>query len=403
MSFLSFLNKPDGEISFLLDIGNGSITGAVVLFKKNTKPEFLYSIEVPFVVPEKPNASKLVDDMVSLLNTLIAETMKQGFRHPYWKNKTKKLDGALISFSSPWFVSKTKHLSLEKESAFIITESFINDITNKEEEAFKKEISANAEETADFKVVEKSIVHTKINGYTLESSIGKKTKSLDAYLYMSIISGGIISKVEDILLKSAHIPKNKMFVHTFPLISFTVIRDVFSASSDFIILDVTGEVTDITLVSNDVIQQSATIPSGRNFLIRQIMKSFGVNSEIAASTLLLFTEEKLGPEDAAKMEAACVDVEKEWSIYIENGLSELSPNMVLPGNVYFTADDDVAGIYMDFLKLEKTDSTAMFRKGMNLTHLGKENTSDFFTADSTIKTNEFAAILAIFYNKIYNS
>lgn len=403
MSFLSFLSKKTDEVSLLLDIGNGSITGAVVLFRKNQKPEFLYSLEVPFIIPEKPNISKLVEEMSGLLQTLLDETMKQGWRHSYWRNKTKKIDGCLVSFSSPWFVSKTKHIELSNSTPFVITKDFIDDIVKKEEESFKKELISTEDNNDTFEVIEKSVVHTKINGYTLENTLGKKTKSLDAFLYMSIVSSSIISKVKSMIFKNTHISNEKILIHTFPLVSFTVIRDVYSASSDFIIIDITAEVTDITLVQNDVIKKSVSIPSGRNFVIRQIMKSFGVASEIAESTLSLYVQGRLNSEDQEKIEAVFVDVEKEWSIYLENGLIELSPEMILPGNVYLTADEDVSDIYLKFLKLSKTDSTAMFRKGLNLTHVSMENTSSFYNADTTIRTNEFAVILAIFYNKIINN
>lgn len=402
MSFLSLFRKNTDEVSLLLDIGNGSITGSLVLFRKGSKPDFLYSLEVPFIISEKPNVSKLAEDMVGLLQTLLQDTMKLGFRHKYWKDKTKKIDGALLTFSSPWFVSKTKHIELSNDSSFVITKAFVEDIIKKEEEIFKNELKSNVTES-DFQVIEKSIVHTKINGYTLDDSIGKKTKNLDAFLYMSVVSTGIINKVEDILLKFAHIPKNRVLIHTFPLVSFTVVRDVFSASSDFILIDVTGEVTDITLVQNDVIKQSVSIPSGRNFMIRKIMKSFNVPSEIAESTLNLYTEDKLSPEDLVKMEEVIVDVEKEWSIYLESGLNELSPKMILPGNIYLTADNDVSGVYINFLRLSKTDSTAMFRKALNINHVSLESTSTFYIADSTVRTNEFAVILAIFYNKVYST
>ena len=74
-------------------------------------------------------------------------------------------------------------------------------------------------------------------------------------------------------------------------------------------------------------------------------------------------------EDGAKIEEIFADVEKEWSIYLENGLSDLSPQFILPGNVYLTCDSDVENIYTNFLKLSKTDETAMFRKNIEINFL----------------------------------
>jgi hypothetical protein len=377
------------KTALLIDIGNGSVTGAFAVFAKNAPPQFLYSLEVPFIVSEKPNASKLADDMLALLSTLLASMAKDGWKHPYWEKNPRKIDGALLAFSSPWFFSKTKHLSLEKEKEFVITRRFIDDIARSEEAAFASEL----ENGRDFEIVEKSIVHAKINGYTLDEAIGKKTRNFDAYLYMSVVSRGIMRKAEELIARSLHIGEGNIVAHTFPLASFSVFRDIFAAGGDFLIFDVTAEVTDITLVLGDVIRQSVSIPSGKNFLIRQIMKTFGVASEIA--------EEKAGEEDARKMEEILMNVEREWSIYLENGLSELSSAISLPGTIYLTADDDVSRAYIGFLKLAKTDSTALWRKSLDIRHVNKEETSKYYIEGPLAKANEFVGILAMFYRKLF--
>ncbi len=388
--------KPKEEMSLMLDVGNGSITGALVLFKKDKKPEFLYSLEVPFVVPEKPSSTKLIEDMTPLLNTLLETIYAQGFKSKYWDKKAKTVFKVLVAFSSPWFVSKTKHITLAKEKDFVITQSLIDSIIKDEEAIFKKEIDENN----DYKVIDSSIVHTRINGYTLETSIGKKTKSLDAYLYMSMVSQNVIKKIEDVVLKHFHIHESDIHIHTFPLISFSVVRDIFSANSDFVLIDVTSEVTDLTLVEGDVIKYSASVPSGKNFLLRQIMKTFSITPELSESTLNLFINEKLNNEDSQKMEEVILNVEKEWSIYLENGLSELSSEFTLPSSVYLTCDNDVSKIYINFLKLSKTDGTAIWRKSIQVNYINQEAMTSFLAPSPVVKWNEFGAILAVFYNKM---
>jgi hypothetical protein len=398
-----FFGKPKEEVSLMLDIGNGSVTGALVLFKQAKKPEFLYSTQVPFVVPKKPSATRLIEDIAPLLNTLLEDLVKYGFKSNYFKNKSKAPARALIAFSSPWFVSKTKHLEFSKDKPFVITEDFINSLVKEEEKIFKNEIqpleASGGGQGNDFRIIDSSIVHTKINGYSLETSIGKKTKNLDAFLYMSMVSGNAINKIENSVLKYFHLHLNDIYIHTFPLVSFTVIRDLFSGSSSFLLIDVTAEVTDLTLVENDIIKHSVSIPSGKNFILRQIMKTFEVTAEVAESRLHLFTTEKLNTEDGQKMDNIFSDVEKEWSIYLENGLSELSPQFILPGNVYLTCDSDLENVYTNFLRLNKTDETSMFRKNIQINYINKESMSSFLNPSPGVKWNEFVAILAAFYNK----
>ncbi len=396
MSFFSFFRSNKEKVCLLLDIGNGSITGALVLFKPKEKPLFLCTSESRFNIPDVPNSSKLVDDVTVLLNSLIENLIKNGLKHKYWIGKKFKVVESLVVFSSPWFISKTKHLILSKETPFIISPRFIDGIVENEEKVFLAELG----EEAEFEMVEKSVVHTRINGYNLDNSLGKKTKNLDAYLHIALVSRGVIDRINTVIQRNIHIPREKISIHTFPLISFTVIRDVFSAISDFLIMDITAEVTDLTLIQEDVIKGSVSIPSGKNFILRQIAKAFDVTFEIAESILHLFFENKLDEQGVLKMEDVIVNVEKEWSIYLENGLSELSLEMTLPSNVYLTSDIDVADIYKDFLKLSKTDSTAIFRKNLNMTYIDKEKMESFYLADESLNVNVFIAILAVFYNKV---
>ncbi|KND50192.1 MAG: hypothetical protein AB198_01905 [Parcubacteria bacterium C7867-003] len=395
----SFLNSNKEEVAVLIDIGNGTTTGAIVVFEKNQKPRFIYIVKKFFATSESLDPAKLEIEMNSLLDEMLSALIKNGFEHKYWNGRSKEISRVLISFSSPWFLSKTKNIHLVSDKEFIITKAFLDDIVVKEEAVLKNELK-NGESGEFFEVIEKSIVHSKINGYVLDNTMNKSTKTFDASLYMSVVSSVFIDKIHTTIHKHAHLPKERVIINTFPLISFSVIRDLFTKESSFILLDVTGEVTDITLVKNDIILETVTIPSGRNFIIRQIAKAFNVSSEIAGSTLRLHLSKKLEEAMSSKMNETLIEVEKEWSIYIENALTELSPEMILPNSIYLTADSDVADLYIDFLNTPKLDTTNVFRKNVKVNHINLEKTASFYQNDSGFILDEFIVLIALFYNKI---
>jgi hypothetical protein len=392
-----------GEISLVVDIGNGSITGAFVAFGKGNSPVFLYTAKRSFELVEKIDTTKLFEGMNTLLDEILKEMMENGFKNSAWKGRKKAPDNAMVTFSSPWFTLKTKHVGVSKENFFIVTEAFIDDIIKKEQEIFVKEISGvnSEEQTGNFRVIEKSIVHTKVNGYPMRDAIGKKTRIFDAFLCMSLVSENVVNRTHDIILEHTHIPKERVLLHTFPLVAFSTVRDIFSNNSSFILMDVTGEGTDLTLVQDDVISESLTFESGRNYILRKIAKEFDVPMEVAESTLHLFLEKKINDSDYTKIEEIITEIEKEWSVYFENALLQLSPSMAIPPNVYMTAENDVAAIYSTFMKLSKSDATSSFRNNVSLTHINSETLSNLFVKDPLIIVNEFVAMSAIFYNKLF--
>jgi hypothetical protein len=104
-----------------------------------------------------------------------------------------------------------------------------------------------------------------------------------------------------------------------------------------------------------------------------------------------------------KMEELLTLVEKEWAIYFENALLELSPTLSLPTNVYLMSESDVAKIYQEFLKLQKLDATSMFRKNIKVKIIDGNALATFIENQSTSKIDEFSGVLALFYKKLLNT
>lgn len=397
----SFLNSNKEQVAILIDIGNGSTTGAIVVFAKDQKPRFIYVAKKFFVISDKVEGLKLEAEMNSLLEQMLALLTQKGLEHKYWQGKKKNFDKILLSFSSPWFISKTKNIHLEKEKEFIISKNFLDGIMSQEVEILKNELhKQNPEET--FEVIERSIVHSKINGYALDDAIGKNTKSFDASLYMSVVSDNFIEKILGTIYKYTHVAHNNVLINTFPLISFSVIRDLFTKEQNFMVMDVTGEVTDITLIKGDIIVDTVSMPSGRNFIVRQIAKNFNVSTEIAESTLKLFLTKKLEEATSTQMAELMTSIEKEWSIYFENALTELAPDMNLPSTLFLTTEGDTSEIYVEFLTMEKNDTTSIFRKNLKLNYIDLEKTSSFYINESGFSLDEFIVLLALFYKKLTN-
>ncbi len=382
MSILSFFKRKK-ETSLLVDVGNGSVTCAIVLFVKNSKPKFIHSMTRHFTATERPDPLRLSEGVLALLEYLLSNIVK----------KSGKLSSVLVSFSAPWFVLKTKNIHLENDATFVITKSFLADVLSKEENSLQN----------GFDINEKSIIHATVNGYQIENIIGKKTKVMDASVFMSATAKDVQQKVTGAISKQTHIDKNKIVLHSFPLVMFSVVRDNFEKSQDFILMDITSEITDITLVVGNTIVKNTSFPFGRNSIVRQISKTLNLSTEIAQSELNMYMTGKLDDSGVSIVQAILTDLEKEWSIYLEDSLLSLSPDLILPSSLYITADEDSTPIFMEFLQLSKTDVTGNFRKNINITYINKEVLAPLYQTSSKVGEDEFIAMLAIFYDKLFKN
>lgn len=399
MSLLSFKSNTKEKSVLLFDIGNGTITGSLVYFKQGEKPKFLYICKEFFATSEKLDAKSLESQMNTLFEEVVKNTLKKGLEHKFWNQNKKRVDSAMISFSSPWFLSKTKHIHLTNEKEFVITQKFLNEIVEKEIQVLKVELNNDGGKDT-YSVIESSIVHGKINGYTVNDLIGKETKNFDASLYISVINDTFKQKIFDTVSKVTHLLPKSIHLNTFPLVLFSVIRDLFTKEENFLLMDITSEVTDITLVNGDIIEKTVSFPSGKNFILRQLAKNLSVSPEIAESTLKLFINKKLNDDVLLKVNDTLTEVEKEWSIYLETALLEISPEMNLPHTLFMTADAEASQIFNQYLTIQKLDATSLWRKNVRITHIDLDKLSTFFQNDSGFLLDEFIVVLSLFYKKI---
>ncbi len=395
--------KRDETIFLLVDIGSGGLGTALVFAETGKLPKIVFSKRVPFTGDSKLNPGALPEGMATLLNDLLNKTIVAGFAADVLMDKQKEIASVIVSFSSPWFSSEMKHIVLSQETPFIITPAFLNDVAEKQTELFKAELTkeSKAEQTDTYAVVEKSIVHTKVNGYTLENILGERTKTLDAYICLSIIKTSVADKVADIILKHTHIVKEKILMHTFPLLSFSVIRDIFPQSHDFVVFDIAGDTTSITVATASKIDKTRSFQYGRNNLIRSVASGLQSSPEIIESALKLFNSGKSDNQVAQKLETELTAGEKDWSVAFEQAFLELFHESVQPRKIYIVCDSITAPIFEKYIKFPKNNFTAEFKKNAEVQIINPTALSAFYKNEFVAEPEERLALLTVFAGSLF--
>jgi hypothetical protein len=355
---------------------------------------------LPFKIEETPDRDKLVGTMDSMLEQILLSVLKDGFAQTYWKGKRKHISSAQVSFSSPWFVSKIKNIDIQKEKLFLINQNFIDSVLDSEKKIFVDEFSdgrSAKDSSSEMVVIENIFTDFKINGYPIKNYIGQKTKSFGTSLYISAIPKFVADTVTSQLSKHFSLKSENISMNSFPLVLFAVTKNVFPDFNDFLLVNVTAEVTDIVLVSQKFVAEVVSFPSGHNLIIRQIGQKFGVSAQIAESILVVYKNKKSDEETTARMEKIISDVKKEWSVYFDDAFSEISKNNLLPQTICLAADQDVADLYYDFLKNDDGEPTEA-QKNSQIFNLDTEKMSGFYETNQKFIPDTFLSILTIFSN-----
>lgn len=396
-----FSNRTDCSLSVVFNIESKGISGSLVKYSKDALPTIVYSATDYFSSKNMLDIPNLTEDMAQVFDALLLDIIKNGFSD---KAGGERLDGKIgsvvVTFSSPWFFQKTKNIEVLSDQEFIVTENFLKKVTNDEVLKFSSEIKKlNDDPETDYEVVEKSILNIKINGYVINKVIGKRANSMNAFLCMSIVSSNAISKIKEVVLKHTHLSKENIVFHTQPLVTFSVARDLFTDYDSFMTMSIGSDYTDMSLISSGVLTKTASFPSGTNSIVKQIAKELSVPNELAESSLNLYLLKKLDDESSKKVQTVLVSFEKEWSIYFEKAITDLSSEQTLPSRMYITARSDNASLFSEMIKLEKADSTASFRKNVNLVNIDSSVLNGLYKNQSHTTPTSDAIILAVFWSK----
>jgi len=392
-------NKNSGDVCLVLDIGNASLAVSLVCFEKGQLPRALYTIRVPLRISAHAHADKLRVTLTKELSEALSYVKEKGFQHEFFARREKKIHKVLCVLASPWYVSKTKKIPISNPKPFVITEAFLNDVLHKETEIFTKELKEglHGEEFVEgVEVMEKVILDAKINGYSIQNPIGQKTQDALITLYMGIGSHAVVTEIKDKLLAFFHTDHVDVAFHSFPLVSFKALTHMFPGEKDYILCDITGEVTDVSLVSGGVVVHTASFPSGKFFLVRKVAEAFDIPPDVAESFVSVWQTGKLHTEKDIHMHGVVNDVEREWNVYLEDVLVSFGEVGALPRKVYLTADTDTAPIFVEFLKIQKTDATASWRKGVMPVHLTEDMLGHFYISPKNLPFDECVALDTIF-------
>jgi len=338
MSFFSFLQKNKESYSLVFNIGSGSVSGAVVKFTEAPGEMVIYYANEVIPFQSEISVPKHLQLMKSSLSTLAAKLRK---------SNVNKIDRIFYVFSSPWSISQTKIIKIKEGKPFKITESYINHQIDLQEKQFQTDISKSG------KIIEKKIIQIKINGYVVEDFHNKYARDLEIAVFFTVVPDNILQVVEEAVSKTFNV--KEIWCHSFFLSTLSVIKNLFPQKQDFIHIEVSEEITDISIVKDGIMVSSASIPLGRNDFIRELSLVLKVSEEIADSQIKIHCAKSNDEFAALKLSVAMDKAAQNWLGKITEILNGFKDTIYVPASIFLIANNDLAIFLKD--KLHKQDFT----------------------------------------------
>lgn len=342
MGFFSNVKSKD-EIILVFDIGSGKVGGALFETQESGVPKMIFSLTEPIAFSENLDAGGLTISMTSAMESIANKIFTSG------KGVPKEIYCVL---SSPWYVSETRTILYRKNTDFIFTEKLADGLVEKEVNLFKEQYMAQHGSSAgESRIIELKNIKAILNGYETDKPLNQRANDLQMNIFISMGEESILQSIENTIRKYFHFDRIKF--SSFVLSSFAVVRDLYSEQNDFLLVDIGGEITDITMAKKNVLRESISFPMGRNFLTRGVALDMQCSLNEAESMISMFLSGHAEASTAQKISASLDKNRLLWLKNFQESLSNISSDISIPSSIYLSVDKDLSDLFSQTIKAEQ--------------------------------------------------
>ncbi len=381
--------KDKNELVLVFDIGSSSVGGAVFETKKLGTPKIILSIREPVLLEEKINTDRFLFLTMKALDVVASKISKGG---------VGKISKTFCVLSSPWYASETRIIKLEKNVPFLFTSKLADDLIKKEISLFEEEnLNKFSSTNTMVRPIEFKNIKTMLNGYVTPDPYNKKAKKLEMVVFISMSGEQILKSIEETIFKHFHTKDIKF--SSFVMNSFAVTRDLFANQENFLLVDISGEVTDISMIKKDILTDSISYPLGFNFMIRGVAESFKCSLSEAKSLINLYKDEHAEKTTEKKLEPIISKLKKDWLSMFQESLLNLSNDISIPSTIFITVDQDLIDFFTKLIKNEQLNQYTLTDSKFSTIFLGTETLHGIASFEKEVDRDPFLIIESVYINR----
>ncbi len=331
--------------SLVFYIGNGVVKAGLVVHEKNKAPRIVSLIVKDLPHHEERDREHLEKRILSEFNELVTEFKNHQIKNLLDKGISVSIKNALVLLSSPWYISETSIIKMKEQKPFVVTEQLIekakDDIIKGYRDAHKLDVT----------VLEQKIINIILNGYPTTEPLRKKVQTLDMNIFTSFARKSSVDQIKDIINKNFHTTSTT--VHSQSIVSFSVISNIWREMLQYIIVDVTSQLTELVAIRKGTLSEAYSFPKGKQFLVRIISEGLSVSTEVAESMIRMKNNGEIDADLDTKISTFLKKANDEWLKDFSNSLRVMSGSTSLPNSFFLFAPKDVSHIFSEYISSEE--------------------------------------------------
>lgn len=388
MGFFDNSKKKD-ELILVLNIGSSSVKGALFYVQNSGVPKIIFSVREPIILEEKADVDRFLPLMLKSLEIVVDKVYKKGLGAP---------SRAFCILLSPWYVSQSRVINFKKNTPFEFTSKLADDLIQKEVGFLKDEFFKKYSHVGnDIRLIELKNIKITLNGYETPKPLGKKARELEMTIFISMSEETICRKIEHTILK--HFSFKEIKFSSFTMASFAVVRDMYAHQENFLLINVGGEITDISMVKNNVLRESNSFPLGINFMIRTVSSTMKCTLSEAKSLISLFKDGHATVSTVESLEPIIKKLKSEWLVKFQESLANLCNDISIPAMIYITMDKDLVDFFSEIIKTEQFNQYTLTESKFQIIFLNVQNLHGIAVFERDAIFNAFLAIDSFYINR----
>ncbi len=365
--------KSASEKSLLIDVGTAFITAGVLSMGGQNGPELSHV--------ERQQLGSGSETSRESMAQLLDESLKILLQ----KYEKVHLKEVRVVVAAPWHEARIRTIVSHSEKPALISQKTVE----KAIEQYKNEAPPKTGNVD----IEALVMHVKINGYSTALTKPILGSSLELHYFESEMQQMVAEKIRTAALRA--FPHAVVSFHSFPLVSSVALRSL-SEETSFVVLDVAGEVTEVSVLYEDGIHHLSTIPQGYYGIARSVATKDAPLPD-TLSRLALYARNELTGEEQTSLKEKFEKAFDEWVAQFETTLKSAAEIVPIPQTLFLISDRDVLTWLTKGFERKNTFSLAINPVSaplvQNMLTIGDQGTYDIFLSLSALFFHTYKKVL----------
>lgn len=254
----------------IVDIGSSSVLiGIVGSDPTVSHPDIIWAKREHTPLTGDPSTKETAKNVLSTLLTALMELDANGRSALRAVDSQATLSNLQVTVAAPWSYTVTKTIRYDRKEEFRVTRDLIDELLSSAKEKTENELRENElTEKLGLAITARMATNLTANGYELEAPTGQTTRAL-SLSHSSVITQAYLRDA----ITDAHekvVPNADLTTYSFMLVYYCVMRDLHPNLTDYCLVDVTFEATEIAIVRDGVLCYCTHVPFGAYSLAREV-------------------------------------------------------------------------------------------------------------------------------------